>query len=185
MDFDTGITIICLTCYINGSVSGFLTINDDFNITRAIDGVENEVKIITSSALEQIQNFTETVVKDISKFELSNIPSWPTLDIDFNVANLNTLPSVQGSFQFDALELYLDLDLKMAAGVTYTLNLYTSETVAGFSIPDLEVGAIFSATLILISKVEIDITGGFHIKLDDGLALDLELFSKNIIGVKL
>ncbi|CRG83837.1 hypothetical protein PISL3812_01193 [Talaromyces islandicus] len=185
VDTDASIAIICSTCYINGSARGSLTISDDFNLTRAIHRVENEVENATKSALNTLGNYAETVVKDISTFQLSEIPAWPTLDVDFNLANLSSLPSVNGRFEFDGLELYLDLELQMSAGATYTLKLFTSETEAGFSVPNLEVGAVFSVTLILMSKAEIDISSGIHVKLDDGLALDLELFNKNASGITL
>lgn len=183
MKASASIELICATCYINGTVKGSLTISDDFNLTQAIDDVEDQVENATSSALDTLENYAERVFGDISKFDFSEIRAWPTLDFDVNLANLSRLPSVNGRFEFDALELYLDLELQMSAGATYTLNLFTSESAAGFSIPDLEAGAIFSITLILMSKAEVDITGGIHIKLDDGLALDLELFNKNTSGI--
>jgi hypothetical protein len=160
-----------------------LTISDDFNLTQAIQDVKGEVENATSSAVDTLESYVKTVVEEISTLDLAKIPAWPTLDIDFNLANISSLPSVNGRFEFDALELYLDLDLKMNAGATYTLNLFTSKTEAGFSIPNLEAGAIFSVTLILISKAEVDISGGIHLKLDDGLALDLELFNKDTSGI--
>ncbi|QKX58068.1 uncharacterized protein TRUGW13939_05189 [Talaromyces rugulosus] len=182
---DASIELICTACYINGSVKGSLTISDDFNLTQAIHNVEGEVENATISAVDTLGSYVETVLEDIATLDLAKIPAWPTLDIDFNLANLSSLPSVNGRFEFDALELYLDLELKMNAGATYTLNLFTSETEAGFSIPNLEAGAIFSVTLILISKAEVDISGGIHLKLDDGLALDLELFNQNTSGITL
>lgn len=185
MTASAGIELVCATCYINGTVKGSLTISDNFNLTQAIDNVEGLVENATSSALDTLETHVERVFGNISTFDFSEIPAWPTLDVDFNLANLSSLPSVKGRFEFDALELYLDLELQMSAEATYTLNLFTSKTPAGFSIPDLEAGAIFGVTLILMSKAEVDITGGIHIKLDDGLALDLELFNKNTSGITL
>lgn len=187
---DASISLICATCYINGSVRGSLTINDDFNLTQVIDGFKSELENTTKSALDTLENYaenlTETVIKDISNFEWSEIPALPTFqNVDFDIANLTSLPSVNGRFEFDDLELYLDLELKLAAGATYTLNLFTSETEAGFSVQDLEVGAVFSVSLILMSKAEIDISSGIHLKMDDGLALDLELFNNNTSGITL
>lgn len=187
MDETAAIEIICSTCYVNGSVTGDLTLTGGFNFTEAIDNAKDEIVNITDTAIDKLETYVKTVVKDaaedIVNLDLEAIPSWPTLNLDFNLDNITALPEAQIHFEFDNLELYLDLDIKLSAGATYTLNIFSSETPAGFQVPGLTVGAIFSVDLILITDAEIDIGSGIHIKLDDGLSFDLEMFNSNVSSI--
>lgn len=186
-EYSAGIEIICTTCYVNGSVTGDLTLTGDFNFTQAIDGVKDEFQNATDTALDQFEQYVKEVAKDIGKeittFSVTNLPAWPTLDVELNPGNITGLPGASIHLEFDDLELYLDLDIKLSAGATYTLNLYTSETPEGISVPGVTIGAVFSVDLILIADAEIDIGSGIHIKLDDGLAFDLEMFNSNVSTV--
>ncbi|KAJ5656691.1 hypothetical protein N7507_008641 [Penicillium longicatenatum] len=187
LDQTAAIEIICSTCYVNGSVTGDLTLTGGFNFTEAIDNVGDEILNITDTAIDQLETYVKTVaedaVEDIVNLDLEAIPSWPTLDLDFNLDNVAVLPEAQIHFEFDDLELYLDLDIKLSAGATYTLNVFSSETPEGFRVPGLTVGAVFSVDLILIADAEIDIGSGIHIKLEDGLSFDLEMFNSNVSSI--
>ncbi|PYH93328.1 hypothetical protein BO71DRAFT_399804 [Aspergillus ellipticus CBS 707.79] len=189
LDLDTGLAVICKTCYINGSVSGFLTVNDDFNMTQAVESIKDEVVNVTEAVVDQLESFAiqaaDAIIQSIDHFEMVNIPAWPTLDVDFDLDEITRFPDVQARFKFDNLELYLELDIELSAGATYTLDLFTSETIVGFSVPGLDAGAVFKVSLVLIAEAEIDISSGIHIQLDDGLALELELFNKNVSGITL
>jgi hypothetical protein len=78
------------------------------------------------------------------------------------------------------------LDTTLSAGATYTLNLYTSETPIGFAISNnLWLGVIFAIDLILDVNAEIDMSSGFHIKLDDGAALDINMFDTEVANIAL
>ena len=80
----------------------------------------------------------------------------------------------------------LDLDIILATGATYSLNLFTSETAAGISVPGVvTAGVVFSVDLILIATAEVDIGSGIHIKFDDPLTFDMELFSSNLSSIDL
>lgn len=50
----------------------------------------------------------------------------------------------------------------------------------GFEIPDLHVGAVFGVDLILIPHADIEIGSGIHIKFDDGVSFDMQLFDKDL-----
>ncbi|KAL2823431.1 hypothetical protein BDW59DRAFT_148614 [Aspergillus cavernicola] len=180
LDLEVGLSVTCTACYINGSVSSFLTVENNFNVTEAVDSVIDEIANVTESAFDQLETYARDSVDD-----LPDIPAWPTLDLDFDLDDTVAFPDVHAQFEFNDLELYLELDVQLSAGATYTLNLFTSESVAGFSIPGLEAGALFKVSLVLIAQAEINISSGIHIKLDDGLALDLELFNKNVSGITL
>lgn len=183
----TDIEIICTTCYVNGSVIGDLTLTGDYNFTAAVDGVKTKLKNVTDTALDQFEDYIEELAKDIGKditsFNATTLPAWPTLNVGLDLDNTTGLPGASIHFEFDDLELYLELDIKLSAGATYTLNLYTSETPEGISVPGVTVGAVFSVDLILIADAEIDIGSGIHIKLDDGLAFDMEMFNSNVSTV--
>lgn len=78
------------------------------------------------------------------------------------------------------------IDTTLSMGATYNLPLYKSETVLGVSVTEsLEVGIIFTIDLILSVEGEIDISSGFHIKLEDGLAIDIALFSNDVSDIHL
>ena len=110
--------------------------------------------------------------------------SVPTLDLDFNLDNITGFTDVHLHFEFDDLEFYFDLDTKLP-GSTWMINLFTSETPVGFSYLDLglQVGAIFSVDLFLIADAEIEIGSGIHIKLDDGVAFDMQMFKNDVSSI--
>lgn len=171
----------------NGSVTGDLILTGGVNFTEAVDNVKDDVLNITDTAIDKLETYVKTVAKDavedIVNLDLDAIPRWPTLDLDFNLDNVAALPEAQIHFEFENLELYLDLDIKLSAGATYTLNIFSSESPAGFQVPGLTVGAVFSVDLILIADAEIDIGSGIHIKLEDGLSFDLEMFNSNVSSI--
>ncbi|KAG8665015.1 uncharacterized protein FPOAC1_012993 [Fusarium poae] len=102
------------------------------------------------------------------------------MDVDLNIELLE-IPEFRLEFQFDGLEVYMLVDTVLSAGATYTLSLYTSTTPAGFAVRhNLEVGVIFTIDLIVSVEGEIDISTGFHLKLDDGVTIELGIFSKEI-----
>ncbi|KAL4738950.1 hypothetical protein BDV11DRAFT_188753 [Aspergillus similis] len=188
LELESGLAVICTACYINGSVSGFLTVENDFNISQAIDSVADEVSNVTESAIDQLETFVEDIignVTDIDSVTDFDFPAWPTLDLDLDLDDADGFPDIHAQIEFNDLELYLELDIQLSAGATYTLNLFTSQSIAGFAIPGLEAGALFKVSLVLIAEAEIDISSGFHIKLDDAFALELELFNKNISQISM
>lgn len=164
-----------------------MTVEDGFNVTTVVDSAEADIANVTDSALSQLEDFAREaardILEDVSQFQLIDIPAWPTLDLNFDLDEANRFPGVHAQVEFDSLELYLDLDLQLSAGATYTLDLFTSETPAGISISSLEAGAIFQVSLVLIAQAEIDISSGIHIKLEDGLTLALELFNNNVSSI--
>ncbi|KAJ5106646.1 hypothetical protein N7456_003321 [Penicillium angulare] len=167
------------------TVNGAITLTGGFNFTEAIDEIGDDILNVTSQAFDQLEDYVKEVVKDIATLDIEDVPAWPTLDLDLNLDNTTGLPGAEVHFEFDNLELYLDLDIKLSAGSTYTLNIYSSESPAGIAMPGLTAGAVFSVDLILIAEAEIDIGSGIHIKLEDGLAFDLEMFNSNVSKISL
>ncbi|KAJ5713706.1 uncharacterized protein N7483_010887 [Penicillium malachiteum] len=174
-----GIEIICSTCYFNGSVTGELTFKGDFNISAIAEDIYDEFKNDTDTFIDTLKDYAEKAVEDIAT--LQGVPAWPSIDYDLNLEDTSSkFSGAEVNFKFDNLELYIDLDIKLSEGATYTLNLFTSETAAGFSVPGATVGAIFSVDLILMADAEINVGTGIHLKLDDGLSFDLELFDHEL-----
>lgn len=149
-----------------------------------LNNVESDVKDITSQAKTDIETYLENETKDITDLHFHDL-SYPTIPLNFSL-DILPIPQCHLTFQFDGLELYMLLDTTLTAGATYTLNLYTSDTPIGFAIgDDLQLGVIFAMDLILDVDAEIDITSGFHIKLDDGLALDITVFDTDVANIAL
>lgn len=125
----------------------------------------SKVKVDVDNFITKAINYTETYVKKIcSGFHIDDF-DFPTIPVDFDV-DVPSIPQCDLSFQFDGLELYMEINTNLSSGATYTLNLYTSPSAIGFAVGDeLLVGVIFSVDLILSVETEIDISSGFHIQL--------------------
>lgn len=94
----------------------------------------------------------------------------PTLSFDF-IIDVPKIPDAQLNLQFDGLELYMLLDTKLT-NATITLNLYTSKSIIGVSGgKGNDLGIILAVDLTLSAATEIDVGGGFHIKLNDGVVV--------------
>ncbi len=183
--------------------SGQLSIGH-FNASKIIHQTINQVENNFENLATQVGNYLETAVKDIADDVeilmhgdvLENIYEhgfqseahlfkFPTFNYSFNM-DVPALPEAKLRFGFDDLELYVQLDTILSLGATYTLNLYTSDTPLGIGISDkLDLGVIFTVDLILDLDGKIDISSGFHIKLDDGLAIDIDLFGDGANGITL
>lgn len=117
-------------------------------------------------------------------FHLSDFDFGP-LDIDFDV-EVPEIPSADLNFQFDGMELYMEMDTILSSGATYTLNLYTSKSPIGFAVAeDLLIGIVFSVDLILSVESEVDISTGFHIQLHDGVLINIPMFDRNVSSITL
>ncbi|PVH77442.1 hypothetical protein DL98DRAFT_573737 [Cadophora sp. DSE1049] len=172
-----GIEIVCTTCYIKGNVTAQLEVNGNF--TQAFNN-------LTSEITGEIQNFSSEVIDYLKELplptKLSDLDDYnfPPIDIKFDI-EVPDIPDIELQFQFDKMELYMQVDTVLAAGATYTLNLYTSKSVAGFMVGDeLLVGTVITVDLILDVMGEIVISSGFHIQLNDGIEIKIPIFGQNV-----
>lgn len=181
------IEITCATCYIKGTATTKFIYDRDFNISDAFENftnqVESEVRGLATQVTDYVEEYVDGVVMklddgvDLDDFDL------PPMDVNFNI-DLPEIPEFRLQFQFDGLEMYMLIDTVLSAGATYTLNLYTSTTPVGFAVSDnLEVGVIFTIDLILSVEGEINISSGFHLRLDDGVVFELGIFSEEIASI--
>ncbi|KAF3229613.1 hypothetical protein TWF106_000002 [Orbilia oligospora] len=178
------VDVSCTTCYLKAQVLAELTIDRPFNLTETFNNfteqVGTQVGNVSDVAVEYVRNYTSNVARNLADgFDLDDL-DLPPLDIDFNI-DIPQIPECTLRFQFDELELYVELNTVFSAGITYTLNLYASKTQFGVQIsPRLFFGAVVVVDLILSAEAEISITSGFHIRIDDGAELKLGLFADEV-----
>lgn len=182
-----GVEVTCNTCYIKGEAKAQLRIDGEFNATQALDQTitkfKGRIDNFTETADQYLEDYVDGVVKklgdgiDASDFEL------PTFPYNFDI-DVPAIPEALLRFQFDGLELYMQVDTTLNLGATYTISLYRSNTPLGLSLTkDLEVGVIFTIELIFSVESEITIGSGFHIQLNDGIAIEIPMFSNNVSDI--
>ncbi|KAF8858413.1 hypothetical protein BDZ45DRAFT_674010 [Acephala macrosclerotiorum] len=182
-----GVDIVCTTCYIKGTASAQLTMNGNFNLTQALQNftsqIENDIDNLANATVVAVETYFDNVVSDITSLDFNlDDYDFPTINATFDV-DIPDIPECQLLVQFDGMELYVEIDTTLSGGATYDLSLYKSETEFGVSVGQEELGIVVNVDLILSAEAEIDISSGFHIKLDDGVAINLALFSKNISSI--
>ncbi|KAK6838094.1 hypothetical protein PG987_006375 [Apiospora arundinis] len=166
-----GVDIVCASCYLKAKATAELSIDKSFNTSAAFHNLTKQVST-------QFDNATDTAVEWMALTGMTLRP--PPIDVDFNIA-IPHMPECRLKFNFDGLELYMLLDSKLSAGVTYHLNLYSSNTPIGISAgKELDIGVIFSVDLVLTADAEVHMQSGFHIKLDDGASFSLAMFADNL-----
>ncbi|KAK1704671.1 hypothetical protein BDP67DRAFT_548937 [Colletotrichum lupini] len=157
-----GIEVVCTKCYIKGKASAHLTIDGAFNATKVATDIGNEFEETFDNITAYAKNYVSGVVDNLSDGLDANDFDFPPLNITFD----------------------LDLDTTLSAGLSYTLNLYTSTTPLGSKIgDDLLLGVVFSIDLILSVESELQMSSGFHLRMDDEVGFDIALFSKNVSSV--
>ncbi|KND92546.1 hypothetical protein TOPH_02798 [Tolypocladium ophioglossoides CBS 100239] len=172
------IDITCTKCYIKGRASAKLTANSSFNtsqlVHQAVDGIGDTWDNMTTYA----KNITKLISKNITHLDNLEIPP---PNIDFNVKL--DFPDYELMVEFENTELYVELATVLSSGLTYTLTLYKSHDL-GLDIDDsLFFGVVFSIDLILSVDSEIEISNGFHVKLDDKVIMNIALFAKEASGL--
>ena len=81
---------------------------------------------------------------------------------------------------FAGVEAYLDIAVAAHAGATYAITLFATESPLGLSLPDLDIGLVFSLDLVFSVSATVELEGGFYVKLADDAYLDTDLFSGDI-----
>ncbi|KAJ3960138.1 hypothetical protein N0V92_003243 [Colletotrichum tropicale] len=178
-----GISIVCTKCYVKGKANAHFTIDGTFNATGVIKEIGNEFEETFDNITTYAKDYVTGVVKKLSDgFDIDDF-DFPPLNITFDV-DIPEFPECKLGFGFDDFEMYMELDTTLSAGLSYTLNLYTSTTPLGSQIgDDLLLGVVFNVDLILNVETEIQMSTGFHIKMEDGVTFDIALFSKNVSSV--
>jgi hypothetical protein len=84
-------------------------------------------------------------------------------------------PSLELSF-FDA-EAYVDLSLNLSAKAWVMVDLFATQSPVGVKVNGLTAGLVFIVDLVFTVEAEVDMSGGFWVKLPDAAFFDLDLFS--------
>lgn len=150
-----------------------------------VKDVVNITDTVVDNVVEIVKNTTESLFRSppsLDGFEtfFHNITR-PTVDVDFAVENLVALPAYQFRLTLDAFDLFVQTQMVVSGAATYTLNLFTSESLLGLRDGnDLELGVVLTADLILSASGSLNLESGFHLRMDDGLALTVDLFGRNV-----
>ena len=171
VSLEASVQITCNACYLKGTATGDFSVEGDFNVTAFVDNLESEIK-----------NFTTGLESYVAEYIKGNDTAVTELDFDVPAPHL---PEYHLHFQFDGLELYMLLDTVLSGKATYTLNLYTSETVYGIAVGDEQVGVVFAVDLVLSAESQLDISSGFHLRLEDGVGIDVSLFAEDVSSITL
>jgi hypothetical protein len=161
----------------------------NLNLTQAlhsvISSVGSFVENFTKAAVDDIANITKTEVGDFLTTGHIDVDElrMPTLNYSFNV-DVQGIPECHLHFGFDELELYMLLETTLTTGGSYQLSLYKSESEIGVAVGDeLELGVFFTIDLLIDVEDELDMSNGFHIKLDNGAAININMFDTNVSSI--
>lgn len=188
LELKAGINVTCKTCYVKGNAKAELTIGDNLDANELIGGIVDNA---TSETIEfantfvdflfnSTYNYTDTVFEKVKDgFDAEDF-TFPTFPLAFDI-DVPEIEEANLRFQFDGMELYLEMDTILTGGAAYEINLYTSNSPIGISVgPSLTLGVTLQVDLILEVDGQIDISSGFHVKLDDGVAMDITMFGDTV-----
>lgn len=185
------VEIVCTKCYIKGRATAELKIPDNFNASDAVNNtlteVGGEIANFTSAVQNTFENYFHTLFNG-SKFtdgvQLDDF-AFPSLNYSFDM-DIKPIDEVTLDFTFDGMELYLELNTILGAGLSYELNLFTSNTPIGFGVgKNLNLGVTFRVDLLLSVEGNVAMGSGLHIKLEDGVAINIALFSDKVSNIVL
>jgi hypothetical protein len=183
-------------CYIRGTTSASLSIQGDPDaiVSNYARTIKDAVLNITEAVAKTIPGALADAAEDLlsgdlgSVFDLddSNDDPFPVMQVDLDL-KLPPLSTVTARFAFDEdLEVYMMLNTKLALGGTYTINLFSSAGPFGIAVGnDITAGLAVVLDLILDVQAPVEINGGFHLKLNKGVAMELNMFSPNVSDLRL
>lgn len=132
----------------------------------------------TARVLSEARSVVSQIIDDLRDLDLDDLDK-----LEYTMA-FPDVPHPRLRARLDGLELYMDINTKLHAMSTYTLNLYTSQTVAGIRLSeDNEIGLIFTIDLILSAEADITLSSGFHLKMDDAVVIDIDMFGNEIVDI--
>lgn len=193
----TSIEITCQKCYIKGSASATITAKENFNLTAEAASIKSSVNntlheiadyasLVVGDMKDYISNTTGNLIQDITHLDsLSELHGFklPPPNITFDV-DVGKLDDVSLEVIFTEAEIYVELSILLSAGVTYSLNLYTSSEL-GYEVGKVFVGFVATIDLILSVESQIELDSGFHLKFDKDMGMKLALFSEEASHLEL
>ncbi|CAJ0544476.1 Ff.00g036360.m01.CDS01 [Fusarium sp. VM40] len=133
-------------------------------------------------SIELLKKGLDKVSSELEEAFPLNFLQFPTIDIDFNLPDIDPIPILTLSFALEDLELYLELGVTLTVEATYTLPLFRSQSSLGMALPDAYASALVAIDLALTSEAEVQLQSGFHWKVDGSILLDIGKFAQNISG---
>lgn len=132
---------------------------------------------------DEIENVVGKNLGSISHLDLGDLQGFhlPAPQIDFNI-NV-TVPETNLQIDFQDLDVYAELGVVLSSSLTYKLNLYSSKSL-GVQVGSVLVGVVVNFDLILSTETEVDLSTGFHMKLDRAL-IDIPLFAEEASHIDL
>lgn len=186
VDVSGSLEIFCNTCSIQGIAHAELTIGGAFNISDAFFNLTGQFGDAIENITDAVTEFGKDVWAEVTDFVQTGDFDMPPLEVDLQDLAIPQIPDVRLKFGFDELDLLMDIDVTLAAGAEYKLNLYTSQGPFGFRIAeDLLVGVVFSVDLILSADAEVTLGTGFHLQLDDGFEVELAMFAEEVANLQM
>lgn len=199
------IEVRCKNCYLSTLASAEINIksgSNDFStaLQTTVDRVTEKVNDTVIETLDALEAYFRDSYNwdDYLKLVYNNYKQDNDLDItDLLPPNVNVssfdddlaaaIPDTTITFRFDDLDLYLELETILNASATYTLKLIPpGANPLGLDLPNnIKFGVVFSADLIVSIDSELDMTGGLHVKVDDHVAMQLELFGDKVSDMTL
>jgi hypothetical protein len=186
VQLDAGIEVTCRKCYVKGVATAELTIDGDFDAEKLLNNTADSVKAAVQNLTDDFKDYLVDAVESFEEnFNLTDGIDesdfdFPTFNLAFDL-DVPTIEEANLHFQFDGMELYLEIGTVLNAGATYEITLFATQTPVGMKIGKyLMLGAVVTVDLILAVEGAIDISSGFHVKLDDGVAIDLPLFGNEV-----
>ena len=192
------VEIICTECYVTGMATAELHIDvadPEAHTLKVIDEFREDVTNLTVGFVNYAIEYLRTYLGEANWMKIGgNLveggPQWEDLELptfNYNMdLDIPEIPECKLKFKFDGLELYMAMNTFIEAAVTYELPLYRSQSPIGITITDgLELGAFVTLDLILSAEGEIDISSGFHLKVNDGIVLEISLFGNNVSDITL
>ncbi len=194
---EVGVSVVCTSCYFTAHATAELLVRDDGNLTASISSLvtrfASDVRNLTSTIVDEfIDTFGDDAI-DLFHLDLDGL-EWPTIDADFSLVAADAhagaadiaLPSFQFQLTVNAFEVYLQLHTNIAGSATYTVNLYTSETVVGIRLGNgLEFGVVLTVDLIMNVDGGVVMDSGFHLRMDEALSLTVDLFANSVSDIVL
>ncbi|KAI6774939.1 hypothetical protein HG530_001697 [Fusarium avenaceum] len=113
--------------------------------------------------IELLKRGLEKVSSELEEAFPLDFIQFPTIDIGFNLPDVDPIPDLTLGFVLDDLELYLDPEVILTAEATYTLSLFRSQSSLGMALPDAYAGAV-SIDLVLASEADVQLQSGFHLE---------------------
>lgn len=166
-----------------------MTYPDSLNISQTLgnitDQAETNIKNLTDEAEHYLHDLLVDIGESVFEDEAFVYPTWNfSLEVDIPPVSDTSL-----KFSFDGLEIYMEVDTIVSAGATYTIHMFNSardlpEGMIGLYLTEkLNLGLALTVDLIFSVSADMDVSSGFHLLLDDGFAVDIELFGNDVSDI--